>query len=120
LTKVKFGRDQRQNDVKVPPAAYQTQVERARGVLAGPAIATDHDGPSGPSTRCNPPGTRARRGGDSGAGGDASSADASSSDVGAGDAAACVPFGADCTSGLCCSGLVCFDNGTGVFTCNTP
>jgi hypothetical protein len=67
-----------------------------------------------------PTGDAGAPGGDSGAAGDASSADAASSDAGAGDAAACIPFGADCSSGLCCSGLVCFDNGTGVFTCNTP
>jgi len=42
--------------------------------------------------------------------------DASSAEAGTPDAA-CLPMNADCSSGLCCTGLTCWDNGSGMFTC---
>jgi hypothetical protein len=36
------------------------------------------------------------------------------------DAGACITATNDCSNGFCCSGLQCYDDGTGAYRCGTP
>jgi hypothetical protein len=62
--------------------------------------------------------------GDAGSGGAGTGGDAGSGAAGSGGAAgapACVELGADCSSGICCSGLECMSDSTGnLFSCGVP
>lgn len=73
------------------------------GVDGGPDASTDASNDTGPETTDTGTGTM-----------DASGMDAGTD---AGMDTACVPLNGDCTSGRCCGTLICWDDGSGRFTC---